>query len=222
MASNDALFNALNFQKETGNTIDEAIANVKNDYGSATVDEWANALHLVWIETLTLDELISAMGTIGTFSSADITTAATVYFLEIQIGVDTTSILGLGKTSPNPIYVDSYIHMTSNHKSATSGQGGNELIAKDLQPNESIFWTAISTSNSSDTIQLKKFLPSPINPNADFSEMIAAPKLLNGSENEYYTYVKSNPVEGLKYAYCFNFTINNGSQLFTFDPWLED
>jgi len=25
----------------------------------------------------------------------------------------------------------------------------------------------------------------------------------------------------LVYAYRFNFTINNGSQLFTFDPWLE-
>ncbi|HBF19444.1 MAG TPA: hypothetical protein DDW81_05060, partial [Cryomorphaceae bacterium] len=128
MASNDALFNALNFQKETGNTINQAIANVKGDYPSATVDEWANALHLAWIETITLDELISAMETIGTFSSSDITTAATVYFLEIQIGVDTTSILNLGQSSPNPIYVDSYIDMTSNHKSATSGQGGNELI----------------------------------------------------------------------------------------------
>ncbi|MGB0177591.1 MAG: hypothetical protein ACPF9D_10525 [Owenweeksia sp.] len=220
MASNDALFNELNFQKTTGNTMVEAIANVKADFESSTVDEWANALHLVWIESITLEQLISAMETIGTFSTEDITTAATVYFLEIQIGVDTTGILNMGQTNPNPIYVSQFITMTSNHKSATSGQGTNELVAKDLQPNESIFWTATSNSNPSDTIQLKEFAAS--GPNEDFSEMIAAPKLLNGTENEYYTYVKSDPVRGLIFAYRFNFTINNGSQLYTFDPFLED
>ena len=219
MASNDALFNALNFEMETGNSINQAIANVKGEYSTSTVDEWANAIHLVWIETITLDELISAMETIGTFSSSDITTAATIYFLEIQIGVDTASILNLGQSSSNPIKVNDYITMTSNHQSATSGQGGHELVAKDLQPNESIFWTAISTSNSSDTIQLKEFLAS--KSGEDFSEMIATPKLLSGTENQYYTYVKSDPELGLVYAYRFNFTINNGSQLFTFDPWLE-
>ena len=52
--------------------------------------------------------------------------------------------------------------------------------------------------------------------------MIAAPKQVNGKENEYFTYVKSNPVLGLEYAYSFDFTINNGTQQFTFDPWLED
>ena len=222
MASNDALFNALNFQKSAGNDIHTAITNVKGDYPNPTVYDWVNALHLVWITTITLEELITAMETIGGFSKSDITTAATVYFLEVQIAIDTTSILNMGKKSSNPIFVDQYIKMTSNHVSATSGQGSNELVAKDLQPNESIFWTAVSSSKTSDTIQLKKFHPSPINPNADFSKMIAAPKQVNGKENEYFTYVKSNPVLGLEYAYSFDFTINNGTQQFTFDPWLED
>jgi hypothetical protein len=111
--------------------------------------------------------------------------------------------------------------MTSNHVSTTSGQGTNELDTEELVANESIEWTAIS-NNGSDTIQLKTFHASPINPNADFIQIISTPVQEAGSPNKFSSYVIPTPQANFKKAYSFNFTINNGTQQFTFDPWLGD
>ena len=88
-----------------------------------------------------------------------------------------------------------------------------------MQPNESIFWKATSNSNSADTIQLKAFKPS--GPEVNYDNMIATPLQVPSHENQYFTYVLSNPVHRT-YVYMFYFTVNNGSQQYFFDPYLTD
>lgn len=221
MSSNKKLFSTLNVQAKSGLSPLEGVAKIKDQFTTASVNEWANAVHFAWISTIALEDLVDALNSIERFTTEETAKAADVYFLEIVIKIDTTRILA-GTYSLSPAPVDQYVVFTSNHKSVTSGQGTNELDAENLQPNESIFWQAISNTNNQDTIELVKFHASPVNPNADFSEMIAAPKHMNGNASQFHTTVKSNPTLGIKYAYSFDFTINQGSQLFTFDPWLGD
>ncbi|WP_062265743.1 hypothetical protein [Endozoicomonas arenosclerae] len=227
----DNLVSFLQAKQALGTSINDSVTflvdntdpTVKNVVDSATINDWAKAIHTVWIKTITLSQLVEGLGKVNRFSSEDINTTANIYFLEIQIEVDTASILSQHNKdgSSNPIFVDSYIKMTSNHVSTTSGQGTNELDTEELVPNESIEWTAVS-KNGSDTIQLKRFHASPINPNADFKAIISDPVPESGSSNKYSSYVIQHPQPDFRKAYSFDFTINNGTQLFTFDPWLGD
>lgn len=218
------LQSALQYDKYQGMSINDAVDNekVKSEFADATIRDWAQAIHTTWIETITLEQLEDGLRQVGKFTEDQIKTEADIYFLEVLIKVDTATILSQypGPQS-SPIFVDNYIKMTSNHQSTTIGQGTNELDTEELVPNESIEWTALA-DNGTDTIQLVEFKPSPINPNADFSQIIGTPVQEEGAPNKFRSYVKTDPQPNFKAAYSFIFTINNGTQQYTFDPWLGD
>ncbi len=218
------LLSNLQYDQGQGSTINESVdlEKVKDEFKDATIKVWAKAIHTCWLATITLDELKSGLTQVETFTDDAVSTEANIYFLEVVVHVDTVSILGRKfPTSDKPIFVDQYIWLTSNHPRTTTGQDTNELDCEGLVPNESIEWTALS-KNGTDTIQLKKFHASPCNPNADFSKIISTPVVEEDAPNKYMSYVKSDPEANFKKAYSFDFTINNGNQQFTFDPWLGD
>jgi hypothetical protein len=194
---------------------------VQNTLSSATLRDWSKAIHTTWIDSITLEQLQSGLESTGRFSQSDINTEANIYFLEIVIHVDTNQVISKHQIngSAAPIFVDGFVKMTSNHVDTTIGQNTNELDAEALVANESIQWTALG-SDGAQNIQLKSFHASPVNRDADFSKIISTPVLNTGSTNQYSSYVIPTPQANFRKAYSFDFTINNGTQLFTFDPFI--
>ena len=222
--ANTALETALQFEKATGSSVTDGVNAVKSGYTDVSINDWAQAIHLAWLATITLDELISGLEAAG-FSSTDAATEANVFFLLINIQVDTASVLAANLQPPYPQWINSYITMTSNHADQSSGQGGNELDNKfssdDITDNQSILWTATS-ANGTDTVQLTEFRLSS-GAAVDSQDLISTPVPVPGHTNQYKSNVLSNPPAGIKFAYNFILTINNDtSKTYSFDPWFED
>ncbi|MBE0368182.1 hypothetical protein [Pseudoalteromonas aurantia] len=194
---------------------------------TATVQVWAGALYQTWIDCITLEELKHGLAQIlypAPFSSAEIATAADPFFLEIVITVETSRLqqsYDFDGSAPVPD-VSNFVCMTSNHKSRNTGQGTSELVSDSLSPNESIHWTAVS-KNGKDTIQLCGFFLSPVSEgHARIDSLITTPQPVSNTTNQYKCRVLSDPESDIEWAYRFEFTVNNGTQKFTFDPYLGD
>lgn len=197
---------------------------VSGHIGNATLRHWAKAIHTSRLDSLSHSELVEGLEFVGKFHSQEIRLESLNYFLDVTVHIDTDAVIKAfnlnGKDSS--INLNSSIgDDTKQEKKSDSlslPKSSEKPLVNELPPNKTIDWNFIS-KNEKDTIQLKTFY---------MSSMYAAPDLKAGvelKENDEDNRYKSHEVyesTNENTSYWFDFTINNGTQLFKFDPLVDE
>ena len=137
-----------------------------------------------------------------------------MFFAEISVVINSEGILeNEDNNSGQMINVGAYISLTDNQPKS-SGEGGDELVTGGLRASQTIHWTATNQSGNA-VINLIEFFA----PNSAIYQMIYTPVKIN--DTEYYTQVLPVPVLEQD-SYRFHFSLNGGSTIFWWDPWLND
>jgi hypothetical protein len=148
------------------------------------------------------------------FSAADIQGVIPTFYAIINITIDTAGILAANNNNlGTSIFLNGYITMTDNEPTS-SGEGTNELQTNGLSASQIIEWTAVNATGTA-VIDLIGFVAG--DPQQLYT-LVYPPVEIN--DTQYYTQVLPNPVLS-KDSYHFQFTINGGSTIYCWDPFLR-
>ena len=196
---------------------------ISDHIGRATLRHWAKAIHTSRLDTMSHSELIKALGYIDKFDQQEIELESLNYFLGVTVHIDTDSVKN--KFNVNGQDASINLHSFIGDEPNPLKEGGSsdsskkleEATIDELPPNKSIDWTFIS-ENKVDTIQLKSFYMSSMHVEPELKTDIEGKE--SDDENRYKSH-EVNETSNVKKSYWFDFTINDGTQLFKFDPFID-
>ena len=208
--------------KKVLGTVEGEHSIVSGHIGNATLRHWAKAIHTSRLDTISHSELIKGLGSVDRFNQQEIELESFNYFLGVTVHIDTDAV----KKMFNVNGQDSSINLNSfigKDPKLVKGDDSLEttsdsLPIDELPPNKSIDWTFIS-KNEVDTIQLKTFYMSSMHAEPELKTNIAVKE--DGDKNRYKSHEVSESSNGNK-SYWFDFTINDGAQIFKFDPFVDE
>lgn len=233
MAEYSTLVNLLHTVSD--DPIDKAIKSVLDAISSehsiisdhierATLRHWAKAIHTSRLDTMSHSELVEALGYVDKFNQQEIELESLNYFLGVTVHIDTDSVKNKFNLNGQDVSINlnSFIGEDPNSlkekESLDSSKKLESASSEQLPPNKSIDWTFIS-KNKVDTIQLKSFYMSSMHIEPELKTDIEGKE--SDDKNRYKSHEVNETPNGKK-SYWFDFTINNGTQLFKFDPFIDE
>ena len=199
-----------------------------NVYGAVTCEVFAAAIYNTWgVVQPTIanmpSRLTSATMSAGlqsiqvnssqVYSNQTISSTIALYYAVINIVIDTELMLQQQNNNIGGLnwFAGNYITMNDNDPYST-GEGGDELVTGGLRATQTIEWYVVNKSGNA-AINLTQFDAG----DPDLYAMIYQPVKINNTS--YYTQVLPSPNLS-QHSYRFEFTINGGSTVYTWDPFL--
>jgi hypothetical protein len=184
---------------------------------NASLREWAKAIHSSRADSITLSTLSDSLKTVGKFSEHEITQEVAKNFFQITVQVDAAMVCQQYDVEGNgPVIKLSYQSgLPEMEKKNSASVNPAELKITDtnqkLMPDCSITWKFI-TSSGEDSLQLKSFYVD----SYDDSKRPPHRTKINNTESISGTFRShESPTNNQStLSYFFDFTINNGKQLF--------
>jgi hypothetical protein len=168
-----------------------------------SVAEFGDAMYNVWKDAggLTRTIMINALKSIADYTndSAIYTEVNKYYPITVLMTIDTTRVLSSGYLSSNIVITDD---------NGDPNQGSNEIRVT-AKVKTKLIWKAVA-KNGTDTIQLKEFK---IRRGQD---LFTAPEPNLQADGTY----KGTLTKVGSETYAYNISINNGSQMYTWDPFI--
>jgi hypothetical protein len=181
-------------------------ASMHADIQGASLREWAKALHSSRADSITLDLLSNALKAVGKFTEEEIAQEVNLHFFKITVQVDAAKVCQqYDIEGDGPVIKLDYqggLPEADSEKSTTNHK---------LMPDCSITWKFI-TSSDKDSLQLKSFY---VDSSGDSNQAPHCTKINSSESNSgIYKSHESPTDKQIPTSYFFDFTINNGKQLF--------